>query len=199
MKNKSIVILSIVLILGVALTALWKIGLLGMWSKGISYIAGSVDSYSYSHTLLDDEYSVEIDLSDLDSNKGKVLYNDGIHQIVVDSVDNTGTINSGGYRIHFRSKGTYSLSGATLISGFIQSISSYIYEDMTARLTSEYKGMRYEGSVMGMTGLNYRDGDMFSFYLFPYESYYDGTITLNEDGKVKVTVTNLCKNIWSRK
>lgn len=200
-KNISIIALVVLLVAGLILTVIWQTGLMGMWSRGIAYMAGSLDRYSYDCILLEDEYSVEIDLSDLESNKGKVLYDDGVHKIIVEGVDNTGTVLSGGYRIHFRSIGDYSLSGATLISGIrhYTTESRWFSYNMTSRLVSEYKGRRYEGTVMGESGLNFKDGDMFSFYLFPDESYKDGSITLNETGKVKVTVTELCKNIWSKK
>jgi len=58
---------------------------------------------SNGHTV-DEQYTVSIDLTDLDSNIGKELYSDGIHSIYVSGVDHTGQIDSGGYPQHIRGK-----------------------------------------------------------------------------------------------
>ncbi|MGO4108504.1 hypothetical protein [Paenibacillus sp. YAF4_2] len=140
------------------------------------------DSTDQNGEMMSEEYTVSIDLSDLESNVGKELYNDGTNKIVVLSVDNTGNANSGGYRISFRSKGTYSFTA-----------------EMSAKMTATYKNKYYESSVFGTGGINYKDGDEFaSFYIFPHEAY-DQEITLQETGTVLLTVTNLYKNSWSRK
>lgn len=201
-RKKYIVYTSItVLLCSFIIMCLWNIGILGIWFEGISYAAGSLDKYSSEFIISDKSYSIDINLDDLESNKGKIVVDDGIHKIYVDSVDNTNSINSGGYRIHFRSSGKYTLDGATLLSG----IKHYTTENrwysytMTAEMTTEYNGHKYKGSVMGLSGLNYKDGDMFSFYVFPGEAYLNDNITLNEKGVAKITLTSLCRNIWSRK
>ncbi len=48
----------------------------------------------------------------------------------------------------------------------MDTMTSTIYGACPARLTSEYKGRRFEGPEMGMTGLIYKDEDMFSFICF---------------------------------
>lgn|GEM_PF-595076 len=200
-KNGIMALTIAFLSIGLIAFSLWSIGILGIWSKGIAYVEGALDKYSADFIIRDDEHSIDISLADLDSNKGKVIFDDGEHKIYVSSVDNTGSLLSGGYRIHFRSVGKYSLKGGSLISG----IKHYATEnrwfsyEMTAKLISEYNGKKYEGPVMGLSGLIYKDGDMFSFYIFPREAYTDDGITLDEKGTVKITLTNLCENVWSIK
>lgn len=41
--------------------------------------------------------------------------------------------------------------------------------------------------------------DDFSFYIFPPEAYDSKEISLDEEGTVKLTVTNLYKNIWTKR
>jgi len=66
-------------------------------------------------------------------------------------------------------------------------------------MTADYKGKSYTSQVAGLSGLNYRDGDDFFFYLFPGEAYDNNEIDINESGIVNVTVTQLYKNKWSKR
>jgi len=136
----------------------------------------------------------------LQSNLGKDLYNDGVHRIYVSNIDNTGDINSGGYRIGFRASGHYSLTKATLISGghLVTLGNNSWTETMSAKMTAEYNGKTYTCPQEGVSGLIYKDGDEFSFYIFPTEACKKNEISLSEKGIVHLTVTNLYENIWSK-
>ncbi|MCD9025047.1 hypothetical protein [Cohnella silvisoli] len=178
----------------------WLTGFIGLWNEGIAYVANNTKKFTTQEGhILQGKYSISIDLSDLESNIGKVLYNDGTYKIYVSWIDNTGSINSGGYRIGFRSRGQYSLAGASLISGGQHATinGNTFTTNMIAKMTAEYKNEIYTSSVSGVSGLNYKDGDDFSFYIFPNDSYEKKEISLNETGIVNLTVTDLYKNIWS--
>jgi len=116
-------------------------------------------------------------------------------------VDNTGQMDSGGYRIGFRSTGPYSLDGASLLSGVHhETVNENSFKmNMSAKMTAKYRGNTYMSSRFGMSGLNYKDGDDFSFYVFPSEAYEKGDVTLEEAGVVELTVTDLYQNIWSKR
>jgi hypothetical protein len=181
---------------------LWVTGIIGLWSYGMSYIVNNTKDFTDTKgCLLPSEYSISVNLADLKSNIGKELYNDGECKIYISWADNTGSLNSGGYRIFFRSSGPYSLSGAALVSGARHetvgnnSFTTY----MTAKMTSKYKDKIYESSVFGISGINYKDGDDFSFYIFPSKAYQDGEISLNENDTVVLSIKNLYKNIWTKK
>ncbi|MCT4544474.1 MAG: hypothetical protein N4A63_13085 [Vallitalea sp.] len=76
-KTKKKVIISSIIIFSTLLT-LWLTGLIGLWTEGISYIANNTKKFSDEKGyILKGEYLISIDLSDLDSNIGKELYNDG--------------------------------------------------------------------------------------------------------------------------
>lgn len=181
---------------------LWLSGLIGLWTGGMANIANNTKEFTdrNGHTV-QGEYTIPIDLLNLESNIGKELYNDGIHKIYVSWIDNTGNINSGGYRIGFRSSGHYSLTGASLISGGHHATvnENSFTTNMTAKMTAQYNSKNYTSSVYGVSGLNYKDGDDFAFYIFPSESYKIQEISLNETGIVHLTVTELFKNIWIKK
>lgn len=201
MKTKPKTLVLILPVVIVILILLWLTGLLGIWTKGMSYVADNTKDFNVnkSHSV-EGEYSMLIDLSNLKNNIGKDLYNDGTHRIYVSSVKNTGSINSGGYIIFFRSDGRYSLNDATLVSGIqhTRTDENLFTYDMMAKMTAEYNGKSYNSSVSGTSGLNYKDGDEFGFYIFPSESYETNEISLKERGVSVLTVTNLYKNIWSK-
>ncbi|WP_239616826.1 hypothetical protein [Cohnella mopanensis] len=200
-KIRNMIVFFIV-ILGVVITITWRIGLLGLWSEGISYIANNTRDYSDKDgSIIQESYTISIDLADLKSNIGKVLYDDGNHKIYIAWVSNSRNINSGGYSIGFRSSGQYSLSGATLISGIHHiTLGDHSFTtEMSAKMTAEYKSKKYSSSTSGISGLNYKDGDDFSFYIFPSTAYEAKEVSLNETGEVDITISNLFKNIWIRR
>lgn len=175
---------------------------IGLWLNGISYIANNAKKYSDEEGhIIENEYQISINLYDLESNIGKELYNDGESKIYVSWIDNTGSSNSGGYRIGFRSSGKYSLNGATLVSGAChETVDNKSFRTyMSAKMTAKYKDNIYNSSVLGTSGLNYKDGDEFAFYIFPSETYDKEEVSLNENGSVKLSIKNLYKNIWTKK
>ncbi|MDP4153641.1 MAG: hypothetical protein Q8865_09435 [Bacillota bacterium] len=180
---------------------LWFTGVIGLWFNGMAYIANNTKEFNDTEGhLIPDKYSISINLDDLKSNIGKELYNDGKSKIYVSWIDSTGSSNTGGYRIGFRSSGQYSLNSATLISGaHHETVTDNSFRtDMTAEMTVKYKEKIYKSSEFGTSGLNYRDGDDFAFYVFPSEAYDNGEVTLNEKGIAELSIKNLYKNIWTK-
>lgn len=177
----------------ITLLVLWVSGLMNLWINGISYVTNNVDNYSVEAFPVDGEYSVTIDLSDLDSNKGKVLYDDGENQIYVSDVL---VHNKSDYQIYFRSSGTYNLNGATLVSGIEHAYTQNGFTDyMHVIATATYRGDTFEIDQAAISGINYRDGDDFGFYLFPNEK----DISVKEDSIIEVTLSNLVLNKWEKK
>lgn len=202
MKNKgSKTTIILISILTIIMFTLLVTGVIGLWLDGMAYIANNTKEFNDTKGhVIPGEYSIPINLNDFQSNIGKVLYNDGESKIYVSWIDNTGHSNSGGYRIGFRSCGQYSLNSATLVSGAhhktVNDNSFTTY--MTAKMTAKYNGKIYNSSKFGTSGLNYKDGDDFSFYIFPYEAYDNGQVLLNENGIVEISIKNLYKNIWTK-
>ncbi|AEY65090.1 hypothetical protein [Clostridium sp. BNL1100] len=199
LKDLTIVLAILIFI---SVVVLWSTGHIGLWTRGMAYIVNNTEEFTDKNGhVIQGEYSVEINLQDLKSNVGKVLYKDGNNKIYVSWIDNTAGVNTGGYRIGFRACGEYSLTNATLVSGARHTtVGNHIFTyDMSAKMTAEYKGKVYDSGVYGTSGLNYKDGDDFSFYIFPGEAYKAGEVSLNEKGTVKLNITNLYKNIWVKK
>lgn len=194
MKKSKMILLLVFSIILLIIVITWRTGLLELWSKGISSVANNTEKYSdESGYVLDGSYTIQIDLADIQSNIGKELYNDGRHKIIVEWINISG-VSAEGINIGFRSFGDYSTDGATLISGVhhITNNDRSFSTLMTAKLTAKYKNKQYGGTVSGISGLNYKSGDDFSFDIHPAEA-------LRDKGKVELTITNLYLNIWKKK
>ena len=199
MRNKrsksNIILISLIIII---MFTLWFTGIIGLLFNGMAYIANNSKEFTEKGHIISGEYSISINLNDLKSNIGKELYNDGESEIYVSWINNTGSINSGGYSIGFRSSGQYSLNSATLVSGaHHETVDDNSFStNMTAKMTTRYQDKIYNSEVYSTSGLNYKDGDDFAFYIFPYEAYDNGEVSLNEKGIVEISIKNLYKNIW---
>lgn len=193
--------IALIIIIAAIIAALFFTGYLALWTGGIASIANNTEAFTDKNgKVIPGEYSVSIDLSDLQSNIGKELYNEGGYRIYVSFVDNTEAIRTGGYRIGFRACGQYSLTSASLISGVRHSTvghKQFTY-NMSAKMTASYNGKVYNCSEFGTSGLNYKDGDDFLFYIFPGVAYDNKEVSLDEKGVVKLTVTDLYKNVWTK-
>jgi len=195
MKVKNIFYITILLMAAMGIV-LWLSGLFGLWTNGMSYLANNTNQFAENGHSVDGRYSVTVDLSNLESNIGKEIYNYGEHRIYVSWIQKT---QNGGYDIGFRSSGQYSLSGATLISGLHhETINDHLFTtSTTAKLTAEYNGKIYNAQVTGQCGLNYKDGDCFSFSFFLDDEANQKII--EDTGIVGLTITDLYKNIWRKK
>lgn len=185
---------TIFIVLGIGFF-LWASGLIGIWMNGISYYSENAGLYINNGAPVEGKYSVTIDLSDLESNDRKVIYEDGKNRIYVSKVFyNEET----GYEVSFRSSGNYHMNGATLVSA-IQHVPAD--NDFTGipevHAEAAYRGKTYTLSLSGKSGLNYRDGDEFGFYLLPHDK--DIEIDLETDKTIELTLSNLYLNIWAAK
>ncbi|MGE6488647.1 hypothetical protein [Paenisporosarcina sp. NPDC076898] len=180
---------------------LWLSGLLGTWTTGMPFIVGDTNRYHVekSHTVKG-TYSLTVDLTNLESNVGKDLYNDGTHRIYVTHIRTSD--HDGVYEIIFRSSGTYSQSGASLISGIHHAVinENAFTSEMSAKVSTEIDGKSYEyyPSATATSGINFRDGDEFGFYIGPKDVSENEANILDKEESLKITVTNLYLNSWRK-
>lgn len=198
MKNRKGNFLLVASIFIIGLLFVWTSGLMGLWTKGMSHIVSDLNTYQIEkgHSI-DDEYSLIVDLTNLENNIGKDLYNDGTHRIYVTSIRTSD--HPGVYDISFRSSGPYSLSGASLVSGLHHAMinESEFTNEMSAKMSTEIDGKTYENYPSSTSGVNFRDGDEFGFYTGP-TGVPESHIT-NSEESMKITVTNLYQNRWVKK
>ncbi|MBO5046998.1 MAG: hypothetical protein J6D19_01155 [Clostridia bacterium] len=193
MKNLAVVCgVLVVLTLGILLS---YSGILGIWIEGLPSIAGNLNQYDYHLGTISEEYTFTIDLEDLESNAGKIVY----HEINEHGEEFTIRIKSVYQDAHFRpysisfiSEGSYNMQGAKLISAVshYSTSSRYFSKDVVAELYCIDGDIKYDCRVRGIDGLK-RTGDSFGYYL-PIE------VTDKYDS-ITLTFTNLAVNIWNRK
>ncbi|SES67703.1 hypothetical protein SAMN05216389_101370 [Oceanobacillus limi] len=164
----------------------------GLWINGISHVANDTEDYHNNAYPVEGEYTVEIDLRDLESNEGRVLFDDGANQIYVSKVIQ----NDSHYEVGFRSSGTFNTGGATLVSAVEHAHNRQGFTDIfRAEAQASYRGEDYELFQSGSSGLNYRDGDEFGIHLPSPDEGID--IDLEKEPMIEITITNLYINIWA--
>ncbi|SDN15963.1 hypothetical protein SAMN05518871_103466 [Psychrobacillus sp. OK028] len=179
---------------GTIVLTLWISGLLNLWINGISVIADDVEGYQVQSYPVDGEYSVKIDLSDFDSNEGKVLYDDGENQIYVEKVFVNGNSD---YEVSFMSSGTYSLRGATVVSGSEHARTENGFTHINqVNATATFQDDIYKIYPSSSSGLNYKDGDSFAFYLFPHDKEVE--VDIEKDSIIEVKLSNLYMLNWEK-
>ena len=191
----------IVIIIALFVIILHGNGTLGTWTGGLQYQLG-YPVYRVDHAAVPGPCSVELDLRDLESNVGKVLYEDDTGcQITVYKLDEMG---SGGYRVWFRSHGVCGRAGSQLVSGTVP------YQTGSASWTDKGRpwaagssgGLKRECPIAGICGLIWKDGNLFGFYLTAGSGSSDRFFSADEidrqDGKVTVTVSGLTRLITER-
>lgn len=163
-------------------------------TQGINYFTNDIENYHNISHPIEGEYTIEIDLNNLDKNKGKVLFDDEENQIYVSKVI---AHNTNEYELFFRSSGSSSLGGATIISGVEHKHNNEgLISKFQAKAEATYRGYTCELIPSEYSGLNYSDADEFGFYLeLPKELVPD----FEEEGMIDVTVTNLYMNLWAEK
>lgn len=182
---------SIAIIIAIILIILFKNGAYGTWRKGLAYQFADAN-YAIAYDQIPGSYTVELDLTDLERNAGKVLYEDESGcRILVDSVDEN---EPGEYRVWFRAYGVYARHGGTLVSG-CQSLpvekTTWTMET-SADMTAAVNGTDYACSLAGGSGLIYKDGNMFGFHLNPRTADWK-PVSLDGLEQVVVTVSGLSR------
>lgn len=184
---------SFVFILAVFIFILAYFDFWGTWRNGLSYQFDDLN-YDLAFAEVPGKYQVDIDLSDPDSNIGKVLYEDESGcRIVVDALD-TDSDDCGQWRIFFRAEGVCHQSGGALVAGMLEhpagKRTAVFSDENSAALTTTADGVSWPGKPAGATGLR-KNEKIFGYYLFHslYDRYGSGSGFPEEVENTTVTVT----------
>ncbi|MDG5471131.1 hypothetical protein P6709_05180 [Jeotgalibacillus sp. ET6] len=160
-------------------------------TQGIYYFTDNMENYHTNAHPIEEEYTVDIDLTNLESNKEKVLFDDGENQIYVSKVTEP---RPNEYELFFRSSGDFSTGGAMIVSGVEHKHTLDGWQTtFQAEAEAAYNGNTYTLSPLDYSGLSSNETDEFAFHLeLPDE-------ILEEEGIIDVAVANLYLNIWAEK
>ena len=185
-----------VIIVAVLVIILLKNGAYGTWQQGLAYQFAD-SNYRIAYADVPGSYSVEVDLSNLESNAGKVLYEDEEGcRILVDAVDEQ---RPGEYRVWFRAYGVCQREGGQLVSGCqMVPVEKLTYTlESEAKMTAAVGGRDWVCSPAGQSSLIYKDGNSFGFHLTPQlnsdQLAIAGEFSLEEVEQVTVTVSGLSR------
>lgn len=176
-------------IIAILLLILVKSGAWGTWREGLRY---QLWDQSYGVTLeeLPGTYELELDLTDPESNLGKVLYADESGcRITVQGL--TPTMNA----VIFQAQGACTPAGGQLVSGCYDHRTgkqSYALE-LTAVMRTSVNGILLPPSHNRLTTSLDKRGNAFGFYLYPLESEPLLSREPPSSGTVTVAVTGLTR------
>ncbi|MBQ9086011.1 MAG: hypothetical protein IJY47_02360 [Clostridia bacterium] len=164
----------------------------GIWRKGIAYFADHPEKYDYVCDPINETIEFSINLKNITSNIGKVIYQRDGCRIEISDIDESN------YRIFFRSYGTDSLNSVTLISGIRhdRTASNKSTLHCNAELQIKDNDVLYHCSLAGMNGLSYRDGDMFGFYIFSEEYLEKNIDEAASIDEITFCMSGFLKNEW---
>jgi hypothetical protein len=170
------------------------IEIFNLQAQGITYFTTDIENYYNNAHPIEEEFSIEIDLKNLEINSGKELFDDGENRIYLSRIISH---NAKDFELFFRSSGSYSLGGATLVSGLKHKHNNDgIISDFQAEGTAMYMKNTIKLSPTVSSGLKYLDGDEFGFQLElpePIASETEGDVLID------VVITNLYLNLWAKK
>lgn len=187
---------SFAIILAIIYIILHNYGYIGTWRHGLRYQFYN-QNYFVAMEELPGAYSLELDLTDLESNAGKVLYEDGSGcRITVERLEPTEYV--GGYKLIFRAEGVCRPSGGQLVSGcHDQHFDKMGYTlARSASMRTTLDGVLLPPSYHCLLTSLDTGGNSFGFYVYPSASGLpDGW---DAAPSVTVTVTGLTRMTTER-
>lgn len=194
----------------VIVNKLWLDGTIGTFKDGFQYFMNN-RYYIMKYQTTSTYHEVEVDLYNLDSNKGKLIYDDGRATISIEDIKKD---ISGRYNVNFRARGDYNKYGGTLITPIYKnsldaeintySVYQHISPDgtvysvadsnnlseveeledfMVGKLQVFINGTPYACITSNIDAYGYKEGDLFSFQLFTPEYYMNNSSLLQDDLK----------------
>lgn len=172
--------------------------------QGVAYFMDNTDT-KFDHVITPDlnSYSVQIDLDNLGSNAGKVLYSNNGVQVKVESVYKAETRDNAGdnkqyYIVEFHSFPKYSASHCEFISFFPSSYGNkgFLFpRDLQAKCKTSYNGKEYNRDpILIVVGAE----KLIGCALFPSQAINDEVLN-NPHGTATFTVSNLYLHTWDKK
>lgn len=175
---------------------LLKNGSIGTWQYGLRYHLWD-PAYMTTYEHLSGAWSVELDLNDLQSNEGKILYEDESGcRITVSEVSKKAPYE---YRVFLRTHGVYDHNGGQLVSGSFHPLylsTSFIPPDWP-KATASVAGLTRSCPLSQMDSLDRKDGNQIVFHLSSTDSrntplFYTGFLEQQRD-TVTFTVYDLTR------
>lgn len=161
-------------------------------SQGLPYINKNQNKYFYNKIEIDDEIEFSLTLNESSKTLNKCIYDTNNCKIfITEFIANEETY------IIFRACGQYSVKGAQLITCVNHNYVSENNENISliSTLICSYEDNYYECLQQGYTWCNFKDGNMFGYYL-PKDLKSQ---IKNDNLEIKFHLKGLLKYIWNKK
>lgn len=157
-RRKNILIIFLLILQGISICFFCNIDKIKLMHEGLRYQLFNMN-YLISFQTIDSEVNFDVDIKNLDSNMHKTIYeNDGC-TIMIDSIIKKDEE----YIIYFSSHGTYNQQQGKLITGIEHKVLS------NKKIEDKIYASCFIGDVecqnYSFSGLNFKDGDEFSFII----------------------------------
>lgn len=157
-KKKNIFIILLLILHGITLIVFCNIDKIQLIQNGLRYQLFNMD-YSISFETINQEVAITIKKEKLDLMKNEIIYeNDGC-TITIDSIEK----NNENYIMYFSSHGIYNQNSGKLVTGIKH------YFSPNKRINDEINVSCFIDNIQcknnSFSGLNFKDGDEFSFII----------------------------------
>lgn len=151
--------------------------------------------YQVTVSSIQETASCSVELTNIEANIGKVVYNDGQCQIkIADMIKENDS-----YKIYFAAKGSYNFYEGTLVT-----LLSHDKDSVDGYIRTSVGNAIYETTHWCSRAQSYySDGDFFGYSLFPSQCYQNETLRIKQqiaeqDNIVIVELIDLKKYSWTR-
>jgi hypothetical protein len=157
-KKKNILIIILLMLQGISLCYFYNFDKIELMKEGLRYQLFSMD-YTYSYQTIDSDINFDVNIQNLDSNENKIIYNKDGCSIMIDSIIKE----NHQYIIYFSSHGTYNQNSGKLITAIEHKFMPNKMIDDKIHASCFVNNV--ECRNYSLSGINFKDGDEFSFII----------------------------------
>ena len=172
----------------------------GVMTSGLSHIHRNTNDYALIYSDESSETSTELNLNDLESNVGKIIWQKDKQYIEITSI-NCKRLHKGEYDIYFKSHGVHNTNEGVLTTAVkhIRVDENSFADTMMGDMFVNINGISYPCERRSNSSIMYKDGDTFGFS-FCLEEILGDDFTSNETvGTVEIRFENLIEHKWTKR
>ena len=172
----------------------------GVMTSGLSHIHRNTNDYALIYSDESSETSTELNLNDLESNVGKIIWQKDKQYIEITSI-NCKRLHKGEYDIYFKSHGVYNTNEGVLTTAVkhIRVDENSFADTMMGDMFVNINGISYPCERRSNSSIMYKDGDTFGFSFCLEEILGNDFTSCETVGTVEITFENLVEHRWTKR
>ena len=171
----------------------------GVMTSGLSHIHWNTEDYALTYSDESSETSTELNLNDLESNIGKIVWQKDKQCIEITSI-NCKRLHKGEYDIYFRSHGVYDSNEGILTTAVkhIRVDENSFAEALMADMSVNINGISYPCERRSNSSIMHKDGDAFGFSFCLEDLLGDDFTSCENIETVEIKFKNLIAHKWAK-